>query len=125
MQTGICQRLYTGLSVLVAAASDGGHCLGLLTFDALALWLTDDLEGHFQAQRSLCVFSQSGAETFVRSFSQLRDLALELDSLRLYACSASVQTLELDTHKLDTRLSGVMSTPRFLAESAGYDLLFV
>jgi peroxiredoxin family protein len=71
------------------------------------------------------VFSQSGAETFVRSFSQLRDLALELDSLRLYACSASVQTLELDTHKLDTRLSGVMSTPRFLAESAGYDLLFV
>jgi peroxiredoxin family protein len=125
MQTAICQRLYSGLSVLVAAASDGGDCLGLLTFDALALWLTEDIEHQLKAQRSFCVFSQSGAQTFVRSFVQLRQLALELDSLRLYACSASVQTMDLDTDKLDTRLNGIMSTPRFLAESAGYNVLFV
>jgi peroxiredoxin family protein len=125
MQTAVCQRLYSGLSVLVAAASGGGDCLGLLTFDALALWLSEDIERHVEAQRTFWMFSQDGAQTFVRSFLQLRGLALELDSLRLYACSASVQTMDLDTDKLDARLNGIMSTPRFLAESAGYNVLFV
>jgi len=52
-------------------------------------------------------------------------VALSLDALPIYACSASVETLDLDREELERRLAGVLSTPRFLRDHAGAQLIFV
>ena len=48
-----------------------------------------------------------------------------LDSLAVYGCSASIETMAVTTADVEDRLDGVMSTPRFLRETAGARLLFV
>jgi hypothetical protein len=96
------ERLYSGLSVLVSSAVDGERCAALLAFGGLRLFL--DLP--------------PGDDTFHRSLRELRDTALELDNLDLYACAASVETI--DPGGLE-----VMSTPRFLRATADRCLLFV
>ena len=101
------ERLYSGLSVLVSTAVDGEDCAALLAFKGLDLFLDPNL----------------GAEndTFNRSLRELRDTALELPNLRLYACAASVETTRVDV----TALDGVRSTPRFLRDAVDGRLLFV
>lgn len=108
------ERLYSGLSVLVTKAGDGSPCAALAAFGALDLLLDPD-----PAARS-----ESGVQ-FGRSFAELVDLALGLEQLRIYACSASVETMDLDRDSLDARLAGVMSTPRFLREHGDAQLIFV
>ena len=52
-------------------------------------------------------------------------MALGLESLTLFACSASVESMSLTPLAVEERLAGVMSTPRFLRETRGATFLFV
>ena len=100
-------KLYSGLSVLVSTAVDARRCAALASFGALALIVDPDLERTAAA---------SGSDKFARSLAELRDTALELETLTVWACAASVDTMDIDP---GPRLAGVMSTPRFLRETAG------
>lgn len=119
------ERLYSGLSLLVSAAADGTPCGGLATFRALALLLDEDLARRAQEPEATPSLSWGGRETFARSLAELRDTALELEGLELYACSASVETMSLTPGAVEERLDGVMSTPSFLRRAEGATLLFV
>jgi peroxiredoxin family protein len=119
------ERLYSGLSLLVSTAVDGAPCGGLVTFRALDLLLDEDLARRAQEPEATPSLSWGGRETFGRSLAELRDTALELDGLELYACSASVETMSLTSGAVEERLDGVMSTPSFLRRAEGATLLFV
>jgi peroxiredoxin family protein len=125
ISTGELERLYSGLSVLVSTASTGAACAGLLVFRALELALDDELASRARMPEATPGLAWEGRETFARSLAELRDTALELDALRLYACSASVETMALTPGAVQERLDGVISTPRFLRETAGARLVFV
>ena len=125
LATGEPERLYSGLSLLVSAAADGERCAGLAAFRGLDLLLEDDLLARAENAESTPGLSWQGRETFARSLVELRDTALGLDALSLYACSASVETMSLTSTDVEERLDGVMSTPRFLRETAGAQLIFV
>ena len=106
LASGEPERLYTGLSVLVSRAVDGERCLALATFGAL---------------ESLLALPMGRDERFDRSFAELVATARELPALELYACAASVDLLGIGGEPL----GGVMSTPRFLREARGAELIFV
>jgi peroxiredoxin family protein len=125
LATGEPERLYSGLSLLVSTAADGRPCAGLATFRGLDLLLDDDLLGRAESADATPTLSWQGRETFARSFAELRDTALELDALSLFACSASVETMSITSADVEDRLDGVMSTPRFLRETDGAQLVFV
>lgn len=112
LSSGEPERLYTGLSLLVTTAAGGERCAGLATFRGLELLVDPDLR-----ERALAALPD---ETFARSLGELRDTAHELDALELYACSASVDALGVEPGELE-----VMSTPRFLAATAGARLVVV
>jgi peroxiredoxin family protein len=109
LATGNPAVLYSGLSVLVSTAADGHRCAALASFDALEMLITeaDPVGGADSAGRG---------DTFARSLTELRDTAIALESLKIWACAASVDTMEIGP---ESRLDGVMSTPRFLRETAG------
>jgi peroxiredoxin family protein len=125
LATGDLQRLYSGLSVLVSVATAGRRCAGLATFAALEALLADDLLQRAEEPEATPVLSWAGRDTFSRSLLELRETALELDRLELYACAASVETMSLTPDAAADRLTGVLSTPRFLETTAGARLLFV
>jgi peroxiredoxin family protein len=125
ISSGELERFYSGLSLLVSAAADGQRCAGLAAFRGLELLLDDDLLRRAQEPEATPSLSWAGRETFAGSLVELRDTALELDALTLYACAASVETMSLTPAAVKERLDGVMSTPRFLREAAGATLLFV
>lgn len=125
LATGEVERLYSGLSVLVSTAADGAPCAGLAAFRALDLLLDRDLARRAMEPEATPSLSWGARETFARSLSELRDTALELDGLALYACAASVETMSLTAADVRDRLDGVRSTPRFLRENEGARLLFV
>ena len=118
LSSGEVERLYSGLSVLVSTAAEGERCAALATFRALALLMEPDLGRHAQEPDATPSLSWAGRETFGRSLGELRDTALALDNLEIYACSASVETMALSKADVDERLAGVMSTPRFLRATA-------
>ena len=122
---GDLERFYSGLSVLVSTAADGERCAALATFRALALLMEPDLGRHAQEPEQTPSLSWAGRETFAGSLLELRDTALQLDSLTVYACSASVESMSLTPLAVEERLAGVMSTPRFLRETQGATFLFV
>jgi peroxiredoxin family protein len=125
LATDDMQRLYAGLSVLVSAAVDGESCAALATFRSLELVLDPGL-GRLAANPELTPgLAWEGRERFARSMAELRDTALTLDSLAVYGCSASIETMAVTAADVEDRLAGVMSTPRFLRETAGARLLFV
>jgi hypothetical protein len=95
LATGDARTLYSGLSLLVSAAADGDACAALATFGALELLMKES----------------DATDEFGRSFDELRRTALDLENLTVWACAASVATVETDLP--------VMSTPRFLRETAG------
>ena len=107
LATGEPERLYSGLSVLVSKAVDGSRCSALAAFRSLEMVLDPPRSEH--------------GERFDRSLAELIATPRELETLSLYACSASVDLLGLDADALD----GVVSTPRFLREVAGATLIFV
>ena len=125
ISTGEVERLYSGLSMLVSVASEGSPCAALAAFRALDLLLDEDLPRRAQEPDATPSLSWAGRETFGRSLAELRETALELEGLALYACSASVETMSLTTEAVEARLDGVMSTPRFLREANGARLVFV
>jgi hypothetical protein len=125
LSTGEPERLYSGLSLLLSEATDGAPCAGLVAFRALDLLLDPDLERRVQEPEATPVLAWAGRETFARSLAELRDTAFSLDSLRLWACAASVETMGLTPADIEERLEGVLSTPRFLRETSGARLLFV
>ena len=125
ISTGEVERFYSGLSVLVSTAADGAPCMALAAFRGLALLLDGDLVQHAEEPEATPALAWAGRETFARSLVELRDTAIELESLKLYACAASVETMALTPAQVEERLDGVMSTPRFLRESAGARLIFI
>ena len=125
LSTGEPERLYSGLSLLVSAASDGTPCLGLAAFAGLELMLDPDLGRRAQEPEASPSLTWAGRETFARSLAELRDSALSLDRLRMFACAASVETMGLTAADVEDRFAGVLSTPRFLREAAGARLVFV
>jgi len=125
LSSGEPERLYSGLSVLVSSATDGERCAGLASFRALDLMLDDDLLQRVSEPEQTPSLSWAGRDTFARSLLELRETALELEGLSLYACAASVETMSLTAGAVEERLDGVMSTPRFLRETSGARLLFV
>ena len=125
LATADMQRLYSGLSVLVSAAVDGETCAALATFRSLELIMDPGLGRLAAVPESTPGLAWQGRERFARSLAELRDTALSLDSLAVYGCAASIETMAVTEADVEARLTGVMSTPRFLRETAGAQLLFV
>jgi peroxiredoxin family protein len=125
LATGDLQRLYSGLSLLVSAAVDGESCAALATYRSLDLIMDPGLGRLAANPDATPSLAWRGRETFARSLAELRDAALSLDSLAIFGCSASIETMGLTEEDVKQRLTGVMSTPRFLREAAGARLIFV
>ena len=123
--TGDMQRLYSGLSLLVSAAVDGEACAALATFRSLELIVDPGLGRLAADPEATPSLAWQGREKFARSLAELRDTALSLDSLAVYGCSASIEAMAVTARDVEDRLDGVMSTPRFLRETAGARLFFV
>ena len=111
LESGQPERLYTGLSLLVSAAAEGRPARGLVSFGALAPLLADD--------------PPAAGDTFSRSLHELRETARELEDCRLWACAAAVELTGASGEAIEARLDGVMSTPRFLREVEGAQLVVV
>jgi peroxiredoxin family protein len=126
LATGEPERLYPGLSVLVSAAAEGERCAALASFGALGLLLDPDLLRKVQEPDATPSLAWAGREPFARSLVELVDTAIELDALTIHACSASVETMAIEPADVEARgLDGVKSTPRFLKDAEGAQLLFV
>jgi peroxiredoxin family protein len=115
-------RLYTGLSLLVATAAEGEPARGLATFAALDPLLDAQLLARALRPEETPALSEPGRATFARTLVELRETAAELPDCRIWACAAAVETTGLE---LDGRLDGVLSTPRFLREVADARLVVV
>ncbi len=110
LESGEPQRLYTGLSLLVSTAAGGESARGLVSFGALPVMLADPEEGD---------------DAFTRTLAELRRTAAELEDCRLWACAAAVELTAASPAAVAEQLDGVMSTPRFLRETAGARLVVV
>jgi peroxiredoxin family protein len=121
LESGELQRLYTGLSLLVSAAADGHEVHALVGFGALAPLTDERLLA--RALRPEAVPDVVDRETFARTLVELRDTALEV--CHVYACAAAVEVGNVDRAQVEARLHGVRSTPRFLREVAGAELVVV
>ena len=108
LESGEPTRIYTALSLLVSAAAEGEPARGLVSFGALAPLLAPPAPAE---------------DVFGCSLAALRDTAAELPDCRLWACAAAVETSGLQPD--GTLVEAVMSTPRFLAETAGARLVVV
>jgi hypothetical protein len=111
-------RMYSALSVLVSTAADGARCGLLLSFRGLELFTAVDLERR-AADSGDGLLSPAGRETFARSLVELRDSAIALETIDVYACAATSETTLIESDL------PVISTPRFLRETAGARLVFV
>jgi peroxiredoxin family protein len=125
LESGELERLYMGLSLLVSAAVEGREARGLVGFGALAPLLDERLEARALRPDAAPSLAEPGRATFARSLAELRDTALELPACTLWACAAAVEATGTSRALVEARLNGVRSTPRFLAEAAGADLVFV
>ena len=114
LESGEPQRLYTGLSLLVSA---DGPARALVGFGALAPMLAERLE--------LDPPDIVDRERFARTLAELRDTVLALEDCRVWACAAAVEATGADRALIEQRLEGVLSSPRFLREVAGADLVVV
>ncbi len=125
LESGELERLYTGLSLLVSAAADGRPARGLVSFGALAPLVDDRLADRALRPEATPHLSGPGRETLARSLAELRATARELEDCRLWACAAALETTGVARADVDAWLDGVCSTPRFLREVAGADLVVV
>jgi peroxiredoxin family protein len=125
LESGEPERLYTGLSLLVSAAADGTPARGLVTFGALAALLDDALAERALAPGAAPHVVAAEAEPFARTLAELRAMARELPDCQLWACAAAVEATGTPRERVEERLDGVMSTPRFLRETAGARLVVV
>jgi peroxiredoxin family protein len=125
LESGEPERLYTGLSLLVSAAADGTPARGLVTFGALGPLLDDALAGLALEPGAAPDVIAAEREPFAHTLAELREMARELPDCRLWACAAAVEATGADRAAIERRLDGVMSTPRFLRETAGARLVVV
>ena len=125
LESGELERLYTGLSLLVSAAADGQPALALVGFGALGPMLDDRLLARALRPEAAPDVADGGREAFARTLAELRDTALELEGCRVWACAAAVEATGADRALVEDRLEGVLSTPRFLREAAGAQLVVV
>ena len=122
LASGRLDRLYTALSLLVSAAAEGEPARGLVTFEALEPLLDEQLLARALRPDETPALAEPGRETFARSLVELRETAAELPDCRIWACAAAVETTGLE---VEGRLDGLLSTPRFLREVAGAQLVVV
>jgi peroxiredoxin family protein len=101
LESGDPERLYTGLSLLVSAASAGEEVRALLGFGALRALDDPVPDGPFG-----------------RTLRELRDTAAELPNCRLSACAAAVE-------ETGVAHPDVTSMPAFLREVGDARLVFV
>jgi peroxiredoxin family protein len=125
LESGELQRLYSGLSLLVSAAADGRPARALVGFGALAPLLDERLFARALRPEAAPDIAEAGREAFARTLAELRDTAIELDDCRIWACAAAVEATGTDRALVEARLDGVLSTPRFLREVAGAELVVV
>ena len=123
LESGDPERLYTGLSLLVSAASEGRPARGLAMFGALGPLLAPDLEA--RARREAVHVSEAERAPFARTLAQLRDAAAELPDCSIWACAAAVQAVGAERADVAARLAGITSTPQFLREAQGAQLVVV
>jgi peroxiredoxin family protein len=114
LASGRLDRIYTGLSLLVAAGAAGEAARGLATFEALAPLLDAELLERALRPAETPALSAEGRATFARTLVELRATASELPDCRIWACAAAVETTGAARADVDARLDGVLSTPRFL-----------
>jgi peroxiredoxin family protein len=119
LESGDPERLYTGLSLLVSAASAGEDARGLATFGALGALLDPELEARAREATHVVAAER---EAFARTLVELRAAAAELPNCRIWACAAAVQTTGAT---VTGAVEGVLSTPSFLREVAGAQLVVV
>jgi peroxiredoxin family protein len=112
LESGEPERLYSGLSLLVSAASAGEEVRVLLGFGALRALSDPELA----ARATLVVDAER--EPFARTLDELRAVAAELPNCRLWACGAAVQATGV-------AFDGVTSMPAFLREAGDARLVFV
>jgi len=67
LSSGRLDRLYTGLSLLVATAAEGEPARGLATFEALGPLLDEQLLARARRPDETPALSEPGRETFARS----------------------------------------------------------
>ena len=108
LETSDPQRLYTGLSLLVCAASDGEPVRILLGFGALRA-----LAGPPEAGADVLAAER---EPFTRTLTELWATAQELCDVQ--ACAAAVQATGVDSLP-------VLSMPQFVREVGQARLVFV
>jgi peroxiredoxin family protein len=125
LESGELERLYTGLSLLVSAASDGRPARALVGFGALAPLLDERLQARALRPEAAPDVTDAGRDAFARTLAALRDTAIELEDCRVWACAAAVEATGTDRALVEARLDGVLSTPRFLREVAGAELVVV
>jgi peroxiredoxin family protein len=118
LESGDLERLYTGLSLLVSATSDGRPARGLATFGALGPLLDPELEARARAAAHVVAPER---EAFARTLVELRAAAAP----SIWACAAAVQATGADWATVNERLAGVTSTPQFLREVAEAQLVVV
>ena len=123
LESGDPERLYTGLSLLVSTASAGEPARGLVTFGALKAMLDPELEA--RARSAATHVTDMEKDAFARTLAELREAAAELPDCRIWACAAAVQAAGADYGEVSERLEGVISTPHFLREVAGAQLVVV
>jgi peroxiredoxin family protein len=123
LESGEPERLYTGLSLLVSAAADGTPARGLVSFGALPALLDERLAERARVVATRVV--EAEREPFARTLAELRETALALEDCRVWACAAAVAAAGVSREEVEAHLHGVMSTPRFLRETAGARLVVV
>jgi hypothetical protein len=114
LESARLERLYTGLSLLVSA----DESRALATFGALPLLLDPELEKHALLHPHVIPPER---EAFARTLVELRAASAG----RIWACAAAVQATGTDWAEVNAKLAGVMSTPQFLREVAGAQLVVV
>jgi peroxiredoxin family protein len=125
LESGELERLNTGLSLLVSAAAEGRPARALAGYGALAALLDPDLESRALRPEAAPHVAAAGRATFARTLAELRDTAAAMEDVRIWACAAAVEATGADRAAIDARLDGVLSTPRFLREVAGAELVVV
>jgi peroxiredoxin family protein len=125
LESGELERLSTGLSLLVSAAAEGRPARALVSFGALPALLDDELLERARRPEEAPHVSDAGREAFARTLVELRRTAAELEDVRIWACAGALEATGLDRATVEARLDGVMSTPRFLREVAGAQLVVI
>lgn len=125
LESGELERVSTGLSLLVSEAADGRPACALASYGALGVLLDDALEARALEPAAAPHVAEAGRAVFARTLAELRDTAVELEECRVWACAAAVEATGTDRTLVEARLDGVLSTPRFLKEVAGADLVVV